>query len=486
MRTSKVIDIALSEEKFYFPSETIRGSVIVQPKSSIRANSVTVKFSGSIVVSDKECISLFQTHKQYAVGEGKTKLELKPYNFPFEFLVPDNLPSALDFGKKKLVRIEYKLTAVLDRPMMLESLCPKIEYPVTILEYVDVTKDTFNRPVDKEKVVSAANCGQCRVQLSVPRSGYTRGETVAATIVVGTNSSYVRKNALIVDLIRKIKIQTAKNKIEEEHVLKSSKYDLNIIGPYNFSQSTTSQLIIRNTPPTVRYKGKILKIHYKIRAKVILNDEKTSNSTSFVELPIVVGTWPPADVPIDDDDDEDIIQYMGEMTMSDNEDDLESEEWVESSISSDVKRQNSNASNGSRLSDNIMFSHSYMNRSSSTPDLLISPVPQQLNNRYSSYKHKASRSITTPIQHRRMGSEDSNYQRNVPSHTLTYLSSTPNNTLNMSHSNTRGSNISTPLDEASSSDDDDDDDDLLAIIQKKKKKEEKELREKQNMLYLIN
>ncbi|RCH91849.1 hypothetical protein CU098_002056, partial [Rhizopus stolonifer] len=311
------------------------GSVIVQPKSSIKVNPIVVKFSGSIHVSDKETISLFQTHKNIAVGEGKPKLEPKPYSFPFEFLVPDNLPSALDFGKKKLTRIEYKLIAVLDRPMMPESLCPKIEYPVTILEFVDVTKATYSQ----RKEVSSASPGKCNVQLSVPRSGYTRGETIAVSVVVTTSSSYVRKDALTIDLIRRVKIQTAKNKIEEEHVLKSNKYDLNIIGPFNFSQSTTSQLVIRNTPPTVRNQGKILKIHYKIRAQMVLDDKKAPARTFIVELPIVVGTWPPADVPIDDDEDEDVVHYMGEMMMSDDDDDDDDITWIEDSDISDLYEQ---------------------------------------------------------------------------------------------------------------------------------------------------
>lgn len=90
--------------------------------------------------------------------------------------------------------------------MMPESLCPKIEYPVTILEFVDVTKATYSQ----RKEVSSASPGKCNVQLSVPRSGYTRGETIAVSVVVTTSSSYVRKDALTIDLIRRVKIQTAK------------------------------------------------------------------------------------------------------------------------------------------------------------------------------------------------------------------------------------------------------------------------------------
>lgn len=75
------------------------GSVIVKPKSSMKVNPITIKFSGSILISgkDKEVIPLFQNKKSIAVNNGKSKvLEAKQYAFPFEFAVPDNLPSAMD------------------------------------------------------------------------------------------------------------------------------------------------------------------------------------------------------------------------------------------------------------------------------------------------------------------------------------------------------------------------------------------------------
>lgn len=59
--------------------------------------------------------------------------------------------------------------------MMPESLCPKIEYPVLVLEYVDVTKDTFVKSIEKQKEVLTSNNGKCHAKLSVPRNGFTRG-----------------------------------------------------------------------------------------------------------------------------------------------------------------------------------------------------------------------------------------------------------------------------------------------------------------------
>lgn len=59
--------------------------------------------------------------------------------------------------------------------MMPESLCPKIEYPVLVMEYVDVTKENFVRLLEKQKEVMTSNNGKCHAKLSVPRTGFTRG-----------------------------------------------------------------------------------------------------------------------------------------------------------------------------------------------------------------------------------------------------------------------------------------------------------------------
>lgn len=401
---------------------------------------------------------------------------------------------------------------------------------------------------------------------------------------------------MVIELVRKVKIQSPKNTLDEEHVLKSNKFDLNIIGPYNFSQSITSQLLIRTTPPTIRYKDRVLRVHYKIRAKVFTENKKTPNLV--LELPIVIGTWPRADIPIDDDDDEDIIQNMGEVMISDDDDDediwmrqqeeLEFKRHSSSSFASpsptlpnstknhfnnnnsSVRRSGSNNSLGSIsswrsqstadpristatsptsitnssvggssvISNNTIpenhqrntlppvgfkMSNGYLNRSSSTPDLLSNPPlpPQQTGRtilidptvRSSYYEpqngHRSTKSLHSihpqSQQHRRIGSDEFNFtptssssfsvshsDPEVPNHTLTFVSShlqttTPPRIVTQ-HKPITESNTSS-LDETSDSDsedDDDSDDDLFAIIEKKKRKEEREQKRRQRIMYTVN
>ncbi|KAI9486650.1 MAG: hypothetical protein EXX96DRAFT_49435 [Benjaminiella poitrasii] len=456
------------------------GHVVIKPKSTMRVNPITIKFLGAIYISakDKEIIPLFQKCKTLAINENRksTNLEAKPYSFPFEFLVPDNLPSAMDFGKKKIARIGYKLIAILNRPMMPESLCPKFEYPVLVLEHIDVTKSPFVNAIEKQKEAVTVRNGKCHIKLSGPRSGYTRGETIPVNVVVSTSQKFVKKDSLVIDLIRRVTIRTSKNNLDEEHVLKSNNFDLNIIGPYNFSQSITSEVLIRTTPPTIQFKDKVLCIQYKVRASVYTDSDSSKKRTPLcaIELPITIGTWPRADIPIDDDDDDDIIQTMGELMLADESDDEEQEVFNSSQHSSaDIRRSGSNESMeswisskqsspqqqqhvsdrrsiilNSPISPNTSNNNSgyYLNRSTSSPDLIAQQQQQQQQQqqnrtrvidptiRLSYYEsvnnnninHRSTRSIHTiqhmptnsvtnnfkPQQHRRLGSDENYYHTN--------------------------------------------------------------------------
>lgn len=389
------------------------------------------------------------------------------------------------------------------------------------------------------------------------------GETIPVNIIVNTFQSFVKKESLVIDLVRKVKIQSGKNSLDEERVLKSNKLDLNIIGPYNFSQSITSQLLIRTTPPTIRYKEKVLRIHYKIRAQVFTENKKTPNLV--MELPIVIGTWPRADVPIDDDDDEDIIQNMGVAMISDDEDDEDTwdEEKRHSGTSfaypkthlnhSSIRRSGSNNSLGSisswrsqstadpRISTatsptsitnsngsnsvhtipenyqrntlppvGFKISNGYLNRSSSTPDLLANPPPTPPRTLLidptirSSYYEQSGHNHTKSLhsiypqqqqqQHRRIGSDEFNFKPatsssftlsqnpEVPNHTLTFVSHTAPPRIVTQHKQIEPT-IEVESDSEDDSDDDSDDD-LFAIIEKKKRREEREKR-RQRIMYTV-
>ncbi|KAI8138812.1 hypothetical protein BJV82DRAFT_629924 [Fennellomyces sp. T-0311] len=319
-KTGKTIDIVLDEEKFYFPGDPLRGSVIVHPKSPTKTTQIILRFTGQVVLSvkDKETITLFQRTQNIRVSpdDKASVLEAKQHSFPFDLVVPKELPSTMEFAKKAKVR--YVLTAIHDRPMVPESFCPRAHYVVPILEYLNIESPQFKIP--QEKTTDAVASKRCQLKVSIPRTGFARGDIVTIKTVVTCAAALVVHNGLRVDLVRVADIRSGKHQFLKEDVLKTSEHDLNIIGPYNFSQEVSCQMPIpTSTPPTIGYDGMTLRMYYFIRAKVRLTDIIEKPKTVTTEVPIVIGTWPLADIPIDDDDDDSIMMSVSDMDEA-NED----------------------------------------------------------------------------------------------------------------------------------------------------------------------
>jgi hypothetical protein len=62
--------------------------------------------------------------------------------------------------------------------MLPESLCPKVEYVVSLLEYIDIEKAQFKVPQEKSQDImlpQAKYNQKCMAKASMPRLGFTRG-----------------------------------------------------------------------------------------------------------------------------------------------------------------------------------------------------------------------------------------------------------------------------------------------------------------------
>ncbi|CAO3627423.1 unnamed protein product [Mucor hiemalis] len=263
----------------------------------------------------------------------------------------------MEFGKKGHIR--YTIHALLDRPMLPESLCPKVEYPVSLLEYIDIEKPQFKVLQEKAQDIMLPHAKynqKCMVKASMPRLGFTRGDIVPLKVTVDHFTSFSRKDSIKVELVRTVEIRTAKHTVFKEAVIRSTPYTVDLKEP-NFSQSIICQMLIpTSTPPSIRYKDKVLRFHYKIRVSVYFEDDVICT----LDLPIVVGTWPRAAVPIEDDDDA-FAHDMHDSVLTDEEegDDVDIESLRTCSIDeqSSVRR---------RTSSSILPSWQTINSSTST------------------------------------------------------------------------------------------------------------------------
>ncbi|KAG0188319.1 hypothetical protein DFQ28_005116 [Apophysomyces sp. BC1034] len=278
----------------------------------------------------------------------------------------------MQFGKK--ARVRYILTAIHDRPLVPESLCSKTEFPVPILEYIDIELPQFARAQEKGSDVLLANARfdqVCHVRISIPRLGFTRGEIIPITIVVNHFEPFVLGKAILVQLVRTVEIRTNKHVLLKEDILRTVEHDINVIGPYNFSQSLKCQhLIPTSTPPSIRYKDKMLRIRYRVRIRVRLSKNKGDTGDYTIEMPIVIGTWPRAAIPIDDYDDEEVLMSMGELMLDDDIREgnfgSDSDSEVQSNLS--IPLQRSGQVNGSDFSTSMPSSASTITTVRRAPD----------------------------------------------------------------------------------------------------------------------
>lgn len=75
--------------------------------------------------------------------------------------------------------MRYTLTALHDKYMVPESLCPKTEYPVRVLELIDINDGKYKEPLaqSSEMFLPRSNpMNRCSVAVALPRKGFTRGK----------------------------------------------------------------------------------------------------------------------------------------------------------------------------------------------------------------------------------------------------------------------------------------------------------------------
>ncbi|KAI8976251.1 hypothetical protein BDB01DRAFT_804014 [Pilobolus umbonatus] len=305
--SSKVLDIRLEGEKYYFPGDSIQGTVYVHLKNTSRVNSIQLRFFGEVHINlkDSKTISLFDSTYDIYPHKPST-LEAKTHLFPFSLTVPSHvhLPSSMDLGKTGQIR--YGITVIMDRVKFFGTFNPRIDYPVVILEKINVNE--FHYLIRQEKILDIllpqAGFNQKSImRTTLPRSGFTRGDMVPVDIFIEHFSTFFRQQSVIVELVRTIELHLRKHEAVKTKVLKKFEFALDIQYSLNkYHQHITCQLPIPpSTPPTMKYKEKTVCVHYKVRTRVIFSHHSEYSS----EIPLIVGTYPPPAVPIDDDEEED-------------------------------------------------------------------------------------------------------------------------------------------------------------------------------------
>lgn len=171
-----------------------------------RNESRTVSYNGSHVFINHEIDLLQNGGSSRFIREGVHK-------YPFIYTLPADLPSTF---KEHLGKIQYKIKAVVKRPMLKFNY--EAESPFMVVTPVDLNRnpslrDPATRNKEKNTYFFCCNRGSIKVQANIPKTGLSIGERLPLHISV--------------ENLSQSNIECIKCKIKKVNIIK-----------FNFSSST--------------------------------------------------------------------------------------------------------------------------------------------------------------------------------------------------------------------------------------------------------
>ncbi|KAI8330768.1 hypothetical protein BC941DRAFT_506167 [Chlamydoabsidia padenii] len=352
LNNKKEFYIDLDENKYYFPGDLVKGTVVLNLDKTAKTNHIRITLTGQVNAEGSSNSSSTTTSSSTSSGNNnniqilalpslyvakapinKTHvLAAQSHRFPFEFQLPtkDPLPSSLKLKKN---RIRYMLTAVHDRPLVPGILARQTKKELRVLERIDITRPEYGARSHvvksvtgdeeddgtKKKKNSNSNRKKKNIKagLTLPRYAVVRGDILPLEIQLDHYRGFAREEAIKIELIRRIYNGKNRCNMSEQKSIKT--FMLGIKIPENTCHQTihTKLSIPTDTPPTVSSEsGRILAVDYAIRATINLNDPLFSLGTLTtyrqrqqyivnLESNLLVGTYPLPNVSIDDDNDDD-------------------------------------------------------------------------------------------------------------------------------------------------------------------------------------
>ncbi|KAI9007920.1 hypothetical protein CLU79DRAFT_532509 [Phycomyces nitens] len=315
-KSQTYIDIDLHNNRFYFPGDIIRGDVILDLAKPTKTQHIKLSLTGD-VQADSNSVKLFTQTVFLAEAPNNKKtylLQAKLHRFTFEIQIPTkqecDLPSSAETLKHGTIR--YYLVATHSKAAMFGALSLQTKRSISILEHIDVSLSHHTTPAEVTAVMSpvAIHDQKVRLKASIPKTAIVRGDILPVTIEIQHFCAMSRKSAIKVQLIRRLHYGKGKGNILEQISIRTNLLNINIKSSGNFSQVCQSNVFIpTKTPPTIDRCGRLISVEYFIRIIVNINERtiQVDNPKNFVflELPILIGTFPRPELCIDGDDDYD-------------------------------------------------------------------------------------------------------------------------------------------------------------------------------------
>ncbi|KAF7723849.1 hypothetical protein EC973_001574 [Apophysomyces ossiformis] len=357
-RQKLVVQIVLNEQKYYFPGDHVLGRIVLVTSKSTKLKGIRLVWTGTVRIylsSNKQDEHVLFKETCQVPGTNEVPEPepyprprsrqpasisahfgpLKPpthgndgimileanqqYEFPFDAVLPTDtsLPSCTESESSVGGIIQYTIQAFLDRPAP-DFSATKAQINVPVLERIHVQNpqlqepqfDQIACPVPLSTISNGAISNQAVMKVSIPKTGYTRNESIPVTVDITHVQPYRRPQGISIALTRVCTIICRERSYElADAIVHHIKADVDLMNEPLRQTISRSLLIPKIALPTVSYNARLMLVDYKIVVKAQLQDvagnepspvDYVTLSCMKAEIPVVIGTLPTgSDLPPD-------------------------------------------------------------------------------------------------------------------------------------------------------------------------------------------
>ena len=226
--------VVIDGKDVFFPGETVRGTVVIQLEESLEAKAVVLKFLGRAhwhaINNEGRCrdsdACLFNNEitlvsSQLQKRESNIILDSGKHSFPFEFILPSELPTSYhyvfaDINHHCYAWISYTIGAVIKRKFYERNYTYSLQFRVQEVRNLNLMPDSneYSEVLSEKNVRSffGFSYGLSYVKLSVPKRGYYLGDIIDATVDIDNTAYTNQTKEVTLELVRETSFLTSKDK----------------------------------------------------------------------------------------------------------------------------------------------------------------------------------------------------------------------------------------------------------------------------------
>ncbi|ORX94153.1 hypothetical protein K493DRAFT_302221 [Basidiobolus meristosporus CBS 931.73] len=260
------------------------GVLMVTTTKRIKIKSLSLLFEGTSRIKVPRAESYQQTlvfHHEWTFLKQETQLhELTPdgvYEYPFELLLPGNLPVSVDIAKSE---IKYQLKAVVERPSILRNI--RVAEPVRIERVSSALAD----------YVPCVTCSgrwanSLRYDARVAKHHYQPGELLAFEMFVEINKAIFCLTEISLSIIQVVNYSTQPDCYETKKLCHKSRK----VPIYGANENLDYSMMIQIPPDAhADCHTELIELSHALMVKVKLIDKMKRKWWFYIDLPITVNT----------------------------------------------------------------------------------------------------------------------------------------------------------------------------------------------------